>query len=340
MKKETIQKSRLAKALFATLLAFAMQPAKAADKPIELTLSTYIPPAYEYMWKPLEAFVQYVETESKGRVKIKSFHSAQLFDGYEELPALSRGDIDISNLTSTYASGAVPALNLFTMPFVFQDTQHLERSAAAGLLDLGIREEMRDRHGIEVLGLAPIDPYQFYSRREPIRTVADFKGKVWATTGAADARAIQLLGGSPTSMPSSELYLALDRGVIDGTPRPLITGIGRSLQEVVKHLSLATFAIDTSLLSINKSKFESLPPDIQNIIRRGAELRDREQFRQVYAYIEQGVAQYEKLGVKVHTIDGDALKELRAATRPAVDEWKAQVPTATRYLELVEKTRK
>ena len=129
------------------------------------------------MWKPLETFIEYVEKESQGRVKIKAFHSAQLFDGYEELPALSRGDIDITTVVSTYASGAMPVLNLFTMPFVFQDTAHLERAAKAGLLDVSIRGEMRDKHGIEVLGLAPIDPYQIYSRRAPVRTAADFRAR-------------------------------------------------------------------------------------------------------------------------------------------------------------------
>ncbi|OZI78504.1 TRAP transporter substrate-binding protein DctP [Bordetella genomosp. 6] len=333
-----MNKTWIAKLLPAALLALSAN-AGAADKPIELTLSTYAPPSYEYMWKPLETFIEYVEKESQGRVKIKAFHSAQLFDGYEELPALSRGDIDITTVVSTYASGAMPVLNLFTMPFVFQDTAHLERAAKAGLLDVSIRGEMRDKHGIEVLGLAPIDPYQIYSRRAPVRTAADFKGKVWATTGAADARAIQLLGGSPTSMPSSELYLALDRGVVDGTPRPLITGLGRSLHEVVKHLSLATLAIDTSLLSMNKAKFDSLPPDIQDIIRRGAQVRDDEQFRQVYAYIEQGVAKFEKNGVSVYTIEPAALQDMRAATRPAVEEWVAQEPAASLHLDLLEKTR-
>src|SRR5690606_40992960 len=90
--------------LVGALLACAMiggTSAASAQKTYELTFSTYLPPAYEYAWKPMENFVNKVQERSGGRVKINVFHSAQLFDGYEELPALSRGDVDIVNMTPT-----------------------------------------------------------------------------------------------------------------------------------------------------------------------------------------------------------------------------------------------
>jgi TRAP-type C4-dicarboxylate transport system substrate-binding protein len=318
---------------------FGLSNFASAQTPIELTFSTYIPPSYEYVAKPMETFVKQVETESKGRVKIKVFHSAQLYDGYQELQAVSRGDVDIVNMTGTYPSGSVPALNIFTLPFMFKDVAHLRRALDGGLLDLGVREELSSKHNTVVLGVGPFDPYEFYSRRAPITSAADFKGKIWATTGAMDARAIQLLGGSPTGMPSSELYLAFDRGVIDGTPRPLLTGMGRSLFEVSKHLSIATFGIDTSILSINKKKWDSLPADIQDIIRRAAKKRDQEQFERVDAFVKGALAKYESHGVKIHKIDAVQIDNMRKLTAPAVKEWSGKVANGTRYLELIEKTK-
>src|SRR3546814_14494305 len=87
-------------------------------------------------------------------------------------------------------------------------------------------------------------------------------------------------------MSSSDLYLSFDRGVINATPRPLITGMGRSLYEVVKHLSLVNLAVDTSILTINKSKFDSLPKDLQDILVESAKERDADQFRRVEDYIK------------------------------------------------------
>src|SRR5699024_9486638 len=243
-----MKKTWLIASLFAGTVA--LSPAQAQDT-IELTFSTYLPPAYEYIYKPVENFAKKVEEDSDGRVKINIFHSGQLFDGYEELAALSRGDIDMTNMTGTYPGGTVPALNVFTMPFAFDDVPHLQRALDAGLLDLGISQELRDQHDTVALRVAPMQPYEFSSREAATDTADDFKGKIWASTGSSDARALQLLGGSPTGMSSADLYLSFDRKVIDSTPRPLITGIGRSLYEVANHLSLATFAFDTSILSIN-----------------------------------------------------------------------------------------
>lgn len=320
-------------------LGFAQVQNAAAEEKFELTFSTYLPPAYEYVWKPIENFVKTVEEKSEGRVKINVFHSGQLFGGYDELQAVSRGNIDITNMTGTYPSGTIPALGIFTLPFLFEDTAHMERALKAGLMDLGVAEELREKHNVVVLGLAPWDPYEFYSRRQPMVKLDDFKGKIWATTGAADARAIQLLGGSPTTMSSADLYLSFDRGVIDATPRPLLTGIGRSLYEVTKHITLATFAIDTSSLAINRKKWESLPEDLQTIIKEAAAQRDQEQFERVGAFITEAISQYEGKGVTVHRLAPEAIGELRSATQAAVDEWIQSVPNGQKYLDVVNQTK-
>lgn len=319
--------------------SFGLAAPASAQKAIELTFSTYLPPTYEYVAKPIETFVNYIEKESNGRVKVNMFHSGQLFDGYEELPAVSRGDVDIVNMTSVYPSGTVPALNLFTLPFLFDDVAHLGRALNAGLFKLGAEQELFERHDTVVLGLAPWDPYEFYLRRDAVKTADDIKGKVWASTGAMDAQALQLLGGSPTGMPSSELYLAFDRGVIDGSPRPLLTGIGRNLYEVVKNISQVNFGVDVAVLAINRKKWESLPADIQDIIKRAAQERDREQFERVEAFIKEAVGRYEEKGVKVTRVAPEELAKMRERSRPAVDAWAKQVQNGPKYLEMVEATR-
>lgn len=323
--------------LSAVTLGFSAQTM--AQKPIELTFSTYLPPAYEYAWKPIENFVKKVQERSEGRIKINVFHSAQLFDGYEELPALSRGDVDIVNMTSTYPSGTVPALSVFTLPFLFDSTDHLKRALDAGLFDLGVAAELRDQHDAVVLGYAPWDPYEFYSRRTPLKTSDDIKGKVWASTGSIDAQAIQALGGSPTSMPSSELYLSFDRGVIDATPRPLLTGMGRNLYEVAKHISLVNFGLDISLLAINRAKWESLPADLQEIIQQAAKERDAEQLAMVQDFIKESLAKYEGFGVTIERVAPEQIEKMRGLTRPVIDGWLKSVNNGDAYLKLINDTR-
>jgi TRAP-type C4-dicarboxylate transport system substrate-binding protein len=332
------KRSFLAALSVMSLLAF--KPIQAQAETIEITFSTYLPPTYAYVWEPIQNFVKAVETESNGRVKFKVFHSAQLYDGYQELSAISRGDVDMVNMTGTYPSGTVPALSIFTLPFMFTSVDHLERALNQGLLDLGIRQELANDHNTVVLGVGPYDPYEFYSKSTPMTSVADIKGKVWATTGAIDARAIQLMGGSPTGMPSSELYLAFDRGVIDATPRPLLTGVGRKLYEVVDYLSLANFGIDTAILAINKEKWESLPKDIQEIISKAAAERDKQQFQMVREFVKTALANFEKNGMTINQIPAAQIDEMKKLTAPAITEWEQKVPNGKEYLELIVKTQK
>jgi TRAP-type C4-dicarboxylate transport system substrate-binding protein len=169
--------------------------------------------------------------------------------------------------------------------------------------------------------------------------VEDFKGKIWATTGATDAKALQLLGGAPTSLSSSELYLSFERGVIDGTPRPLLTGMGRSLYEVVDHITLTNFAIDTSILAINTKTWQSLPPHIQSILQEGAEIRDELQFQMVTEFVKQAVEKYKSLGVNVTVLDANAKEKLIESTRPVIDEWVNSVSDGDQYIELIEASR-
>jgi len=330
------KRSFLAALSVMSLLAF--KPVQVQAETIEITFSTYLPPTYAYVWEPIQNFVKTVETESDGRVKFKVFHSAQLYDGYQELSAISRGDVDMVNMTGTYPSGTVPALSIFTLPFMFTSVDHLERALNDGLLDLGIRQELSNDHNTVVLGVGPYDPYEFYSKSTPMTSVNDVEGKVWATTGAIDARAIQLMGGSPTGMPSSELYLAFDRGVIDATPRPLLTGVGRKLYEVVDYLSLANFGIDTAILAINKEKWDSLPKDIQEIISKAAAQRDKQQFEMVREFVKTALTNFEKNGMTINQIPAAQIEEMKKLTAPAIEEWEQKVPNGKEYLDLIKKT--
>jgi len=299
-----------------TTLSFglAFGGAATAQSTHELTISTYLPPSYEYIYQPLENFAKRAEEKSQGRLKFNIFHSGQLFDGYEELAAISRGDVDIVNISGSYAGGSIPELNIFTLPFLLNDMPHLRRAVDKGLLDLGIKEKMANDHNAIILGVAPFDPYELYSKDKPVLKADDFKGMVWATTSATDARAIQLLGGSPTGMSSSELYLSFDRGVINGTPRPLITGMGRSLHEVVKHLSLVNLAVDTSILTMNKSKFDALPEDLQKVLIESAKERDAEQFDLVEEYVKVALQTFEDKGMTVHRIAPEDREEMKTRT--------------------------
>jgi TRAP-type C4-dicarboxylate transport system substrate-binding protein len=148
----------------------------------------------------------------------------------------------------------------------------------AGLFDLGINQAMEKRN-VKVLNVAAGGPYQIYGKDFSVRTPADLKGKKIAVSGTAASKAMELVGAAPTSMSSSDLYVAMQRGTIDATSRPFLTGIGRKLYEVLDNVTVVNMSYFTSLLSINLDTWNKLPPDLQEIVQKAADERSAEQLQ-------------------------------------------------------------
>jgi len=321
-------------ALAAMLLCWFVQPVMAKDKPIEIVFSTYMPTSYPYLVKPLEDFIATVEKETGGKVKFKFFHSGQLYKGKEEFAALERGDIDMAAPNDLYLTGIIPYTGISNLPFLWETPASMQKSLDAGLWDLGINQEF-EKHNVKVLGTAAGGPYQIYSKGFKVTLPEDIKGQKWAVSGSTASKAIELMEGSPTTMSSGELYMALQRGTINGTTRPLITGLGRKLYEVVDNLAVTNMAYFTCVLAINKSKWDSLPEDVQEVMIAAGKKRDQQQLNMLIAFMEEAVKQYRDKGVNVHVSTPEELAKFKEQMVPVHEWWLTKVPDGKKYIDFV-----
>jgi TRAP-type C4-dicarboxylate transport system substrate-binding protein len=321
--------------IFGVVLALCSGPVTgvlAKDKPIEIVLSTYMPTSYGYLVAPLESFIKNVEAESGGRVKFKFYHSGQLYKGKEEFAAVERGDIDMSAPLDIYQTGIVPELGISSLPFMWGSPASLQKTLDAGLWDLGVNDKIL-KHKMVVLGVAAGGPYQIYAKDFAVRTPEDLKGKKWGVSGSTASKAMELMGGAPTTMSSGELYMALQRGTIDGCTRPLLTGLGRKLFEVIEHLTVPNMAYFCCFLVINKEKWDRLPQDIQEIMRKAAKKRDQEQLQRLEQFLVDAIAQYKQKGVNVHLSTEAELAKFNQQMQPVYDWWVSKVPDGKKYIE-------
>ena len=332
MKLKTLIKSVGVAALMAGLIPGA---ANAAPE-YKLTFSTYWPTTYNYLYDPIVNFANKVKERSNGRVEIEIFHSSQLFGGKEELGALERGDIDLASPLDTYNTGLVPALGISSMPFMWPNPDAIQKSLDAGLFDQGINQAMAKR-GVKVLNVAAGGPYQIYGKGFSVRKPSDLKGKKIAVSGTAASKAMELVGAAPTSMSSSDLYVALQRGTIDATSRPLLTGIGRKLYEVLDNVTIVNMSYFTTFLSINMKKWNSLPPDIQKIIQEAANERSQDQLKILNQFIADAKPLFEKHKVNYYVASPAELKAFKDKVAPVYDWWKTKVPDAQKYIDFAMK---
>ena len=324
-------------ASFFTLMfmALAVLPGGANAKPIEIVLSTYMPTSYTYLVEPLKTFMKTVEDETQGKVKFKFYHSGQLFKGKEEFGALEQGVIHMAAPNDLYLTGIVPALGISNLPFLWDSPASMQKSLDAGLWDLGINEKLL-KHNVVVLGTAAGGPYQIYSSDFQVTSPDHLKGKKWGVSGSTASKAMALMGGSPTTMGSGELYMALSRGIIDGCTRPLMTGLGRKLDEVVEYVSVVNMSYFTCFLAINKEKWDSLSPDVQAVMKKAARKRDQQQLELLEAFMNDAIAQYNEKKVNVHKASPEELAVFKDKMNPVTQWWLKKVKDGKKYIDFVQ----
>lgn len=307
---------------------------EASSEPIKIVFSTYCPTAYEYIWLPIKNFAEKVEKQSGGRIKFKLFHSKQRYTGKEEFAALERGDIDMSAPTDIYHTNVIPELGVSNLPFMWSNLASFQKTLDAGLWNQGIHKKLL-AHNIVALGAAAGGPIQLYSKEFQVLGPGDIKGKKWGVSGNISSKAIAIMGGIPKKMSSGKLYMALQRGRIDGCTRPLLTGQGRKLYEVVDHLTITNMAYFCNFLAINKNKWDSLPEDIREIIRNAAKAHDQERFHRVQEFIAKGIQSFTEKGVKTHISTPEELSRFRDAMRPVYEWWMNEAPDRKKYIEFI-----
>jgi len=318
------------------LLSFLLTTGYASEK---LVLSTMFPTSYTYLLNPTLDFCEKVEGLSGGEIEFDIYHSAQLYGGKEEFAAVSRGEIDLSIPHDTYHTGEVPELGITSLPFLFDDLDQ-----AMYMLDTGLKEMispiLEEKHNCILLGWAAVDPYQLMSTT-PINTIEDVKGKLWAISGTPAAKAIEQIGGSTTMMSSGELYLALQTKTIDGALRPLITAVGRKLDEVAKYLILVPrFQTWGDMLIMNKDKWNQLSPEAQEILLKAGRDWEYQVYYMSKMYIQDAVKVLTERGMNVSTLSTEEMEKFREAMKHVYEWWiTEEVPDGQKYIDFVEANR-
>lgn len=309
-------------------------PAEAAQT-YNLTYSTSFAPKYLYLMKPMEDFAKNVEKRTNGNIKIEIYPSAQLFKAKEEMMACARGDVDLVTPTDLYCTGIIPAMGISGLPFLFRDAVSMQKALHEGLWEFGVKQDLL-KHNLVYLGVACAGGYQIYSKN-PVTRPDQFEGKIWGVSGSTASKICEILGGSPTTLSSTELYLALQRGLIDGCTRPFVTGVGRKLDEVIKNVTETNMYFCNTFLVINKDVWDDMPEEYRKVLKECAAERDAENLRMLVEYEKGVVNLFESKGVTVNNLTKDQFKVFQDMVQPVYDWWLEQVPNGRQYIEFARK---
>ena len=273
--------------------------------------------------KSADEFAQRANAKLGDKAKVVTYGSSQLGGDSELIQKLKLGTIDMA-LPSTVMSSQVDLFGVFEMPYIVKDRQHMA----------GIEKEIfwaklapeAEKKGLKVLAVWENGVRHVTNSKRPIKVPTDLAGiKLRVPEGKWRVKMFQAYGANPSPMKFSELFTALQTGVMDGQENPFTQIYSAKLQEVQKYLSLTGHVYTPAYLTVGKTKWDSLPPDVRKI------LEDTAKETQAYVYDTAAkddadlLVKLRQAGMQVNEVDKEAFIN---ASKPIYDEFGKEVPGA------------
>jgi TRAP-type transport system periplasmic protein len=215
-----------------------------------------------------EHFAKRVAELTKGKVEVQIYPSSQLGAEREMVEALQIGTIEMCASTSAVAARFVKEIEIFNLPFLFKDFQHLYK-----VLDSPFGEELNQaaqKKGLRVVGWWVGGSRSIYARK-PISDLASMKGlKIRTLESPLVIATWKALGLIPTPIPFNEVYPALQQGVVDAGEGNVISYESMKFDEVAPYVSHIKYLITVQLLLISENYFKSLSSDTQQALIQAA----------------------------------------------------------------------
>ena len=209
-----------------------------------------------------EFFAKRAGELTKGKVKVDVYANSQLYKDKEEMEALQMGAVQmLAPSLAKFGPLGVKEFEVFDFPFLFDNTADLHK-ITQGPVGASLLAKLEPTG---VKGLAFWDNgFKSFSANSPLKNVADYKGKKFRIQSSKVLEEqIRALGGIPQVMAFSEVYQALQTGVVDGTENPISNLFSQKMHEVQKHLTLTEHGYLGYAVIVNKKFWDGLPADVR-----------------------------------------------------------------------------
>jgi len=210
-------------------------------------------------------FKELAESRSKGRVKVEIYPNSTLFKDGEEMEALQLGSVQmLAPSVAKFGPLGVREFEVFDLPYIFDNFDDLHK-VTEGPVGKALFQKLESKG---IIGLAYWDNgFKDFSANKPIRVPADYKGlKMRIQSSKALGDEIKALGAIPQVMAFSEVYQALQTGVVDGTENPPSNLYTQKMHEVQKYLAMTDHGVIEYAVIANKKFWDGLPADVRTIL--------------------------------------------------------------------------
>jgi len=321
--------------IVAALAAAAAGPALAAD--YTMRISHQFPPAH-HTAQNLVKFEKEVEAATKGRVDVQLFGAAQLFKPNQNHPAVASGKIEAATILNFQWGGTIPEMSVMVIPYLMTSVAKQKAfigSEASRLLDA----KMAARGVKNIAWIVDTNDGIFTSNNKPLVTPADFQGlKIRGLNKLFDA-GLAAMGAQPSSMPGSEVYQALQTGVLDAGFTAVKAANSRKYYEIQKYGVASNIILAFDNLVVNPAWWNGLPPDIRSAIQKAADHAVQRSIRTTDGVPAEDIKVLNDKGMKAIALTKAQEKVMADAMQPAVKKefLRQTAPDGVKLLELIDR---
>jgi C4-dicarboxylate-binding protein DctP len=210
-------------------------------------------------------FKELAEERTKGRVKVEVYPNSQLFKDGEEMQMLQLGNVQIlAPSVSKFGPLGVREFEVFDLPFIFDNEKDLH-NVTQGRIGKELFKKLESKG---IIGLGYWDNgFKQMSANKPLKTPADFRGlKIRIQSSKVLDGQMRALGATPQVMAFSEVYQALQTGVVDGQENTWSNIYTQKFNEVQKYITVSNHGVIEYAVIVNKKFWDGLPADIRTIL--------------------------------------------------------------------------
>jgi C4-dicarboxylate-binding protein DctP len=315
---------KLKKLLLVVAAAAAVCGNAFAQTPIVIKFSHVVAPDTP-KGKGAQRFKELAEKATNGRVRVEVYPNSQLYKDKEELDALQMGAVQmLAPSLSKFGPLGVKEFEVYDLPYIFPSNEVLTR-VNEGPIGKELFKKLEPKG---ITGLAYWDNgFKIMSSNKLLKTVADFKGQKMRiqSSKVLDAQ-FRILGANPQVLPFSEVYQALQTGVVDGSENTASNIYTQKMNEVQKYVTVSNHGYIGYAVIVNKKFWDGLPADIRTQLE-GA-MKEATKYANTIAQKENddALAAIRKTGkTTVYTLSDPEKAEWRKAMQPVQKQMEGRI---------------
>ncbi len=278
------------------------------------------PSSVQYM-----AAAERVKQKSGGKFEINVFHSGQLGTDIDTYTQVRIGGVHMMVLSNVITATAAPLTSALSMPFAFKTYDDVWRAADGPLGNL-LRKDLEKAGYLTTNKILDSGFHHITNNKGPINTVDDVQGlKLRAPPSPIQVSTWKAIGAAPASMNFSELYTALQTGVVDGQESPASLTKTTRLYEVQKYMSITSHLWDGWYTLINPRAFGKLPKDMQDLVMAEFDQAGVDVRKDLYALNEDAKKFMAEKGMIFNTVTDTSTFKKKLQTVGFYKEWKEKL---------------